>query len=253
MRLSGSLKSKDFQANDCFCNWLPVDWIGSKSPFTCRASSMFGQEPDVVDVLVFPANQRGWNCFLTKKKAASRTSFRWSEPLLFLDLCRKFHPSFHLPTSDTPQKEPRLAARGCKVSGIKSGAEIRRYFVAIVSQNCTSVETCGAGRTSFGALMHQMQFWNSWMLLEEGYLLLQSITILPSSPVSALIAPVCVHSEACLVNIHCFPFKCLIICMGNTETHCDGRVLCIKCWGGNSSCVSQPKRWEWSSLRLYSH
>lgn len=119
--------------------------------------------------------------------------------------------------------------------------------------NCTSVETRGAEKTSFGALMHQMQFWNSKMLLEEGYLLLQSITILPSSPVSALIAPVCAHSEACLVNIHCFPFKCLIICMGNTGTHCDGRVLCIKSWGRNFSCVSQPKKWEWSSLRLYSH
>lgn len=45
-----------------------------------------------------------------------------------------------------------------------------------------------------------------------------------SSFVWVLIVPVCARCEACLVNIHCFPFKHLIICMGNTETHYDGGV-----------------------------
>lgn len=37
-------------------------------------------------------------------------------------------------------------------------------------------------------------------------------------------APLWAGYEACLVNIHYFPFKHLIICMRNIETHYDGGV-----------------------------
>lgn len=92
----------------CWLNWLV------RVPFTCRGGGV---------VRVHPSAQHCWGVSVSSKPAALKqisnkenngrrtsllfetTSFRWSQPLLCLDLCRKFQPR---------KFQPRLALAGAK-------------------------------------------------------------------------------------------------------------------------------------------
>lgn len=124
MRLSGSLNSKDFPAKwlllqlaACWLNWLfrvPLRAGRRLCLVKCPTRLRFNilsKSAGLKVIFFFNRVKKRW--FLDVV-IIQTMSFRWSEPLLFLDTCRKFYPPFHLPTTDMPQKEPRFALMAAK-------------------------------------------------------------------------------------------------------------------------------------------
>lgn len=168
MRLSGSLNSKDFPAKwlllqlaACWLNWLfrvPLRAGRRLCLVKCPTRLRFNILSKSAGLkLIFNRVKKRW--FLDVV-IIQTMSFRWSEPLLFLDMCRKLYPlsiCLQLTCLKRNRDSPSWLQSELQQCGDKDQTISRGNCVA----NCTSVETCGAERTSFGALMHQMQFWNS--------------------------------------------------------------------------------------------
>lgn len=114
--------------------------LAGESPFLCRASSMCGQAPNVAEVLAFVGKSAGLNQISNPKQRPVLVVIVQNHLVQVLRATAVFG---HVQEISSPfpftynwhaSKGATIGPRGCKVSCCKSGTEIRRYLVAIVSQ-----------------------------------------------------------------------------------------------------------------------